>query len=107
MFFELSRYSIPLNTTLNLGRCRMVQELRVKMIETVLESSRSPFRKYIHCRCYFLLIFVNIRKRKISPTLNTLEMVEISISKNDLQKGFLKTQHGILWDLCLKVVVGS
>ena len=34
-------------------------------------------------------------------------MVEISISKNDLQKGFLKTQHGILWDLCLKVVVGS
>ena len=37
-----------------------------------------PFRKYIHYRGYFLPIFVKKAKRKISATLNTWKMTEIS-----------------------------
>ena len=62
--------------------------------------SRPPFRKYIHYGGYLWLIFVNMKKRKFSETLNTLKMAEISRSKWSSKKVFLKTpRRYFLWSV--------
>ena len=76
---NLQTYSIPLNTPNNSRYCRMVQKCRTNMIETVLESSWSPLSENMYIIGIISTHFCKKKaKRKISQTLNTWKMTEIS-----------------------------
>ena len=60
--------------------------------------SSPPTRKYIRYGGYLWLIFLKMRKRNFSETLNTEKKAQISSSKVTSKKGFLKTTRRLfLW----------
>ena len=61
----------------------------------------TPFKKYIHYGGSLWLIFVKMRKRKFSQTLNTLEMAENLNPKMTSQKSIFehtKMLFPVVWD---------